>query len=67
MKKAFFMLCLAALAVLSLSCGTSEDKPFAMVGGEALTSGMLIDQYLAISPEARPELATLDEQEQFAH
>jgi parvulin-like peptidyl-prolyl isomerase len=66
MKKTVLVVCLAALAVFSLKCGSSEDKAVARVGGQTLTAGMLKDQYLAITREARPALMTLEEQEQFA-
>jgi peptidyl-prolyl cis-trans isomerase C len=49
-----------------LSCGSSEDKPFAKMGDQVLTTALLKQHYLSISPEARPDLATIDEQEQFA-
>lgn len=65
MKKSVLILCLAALAAFSLTCGKAEDKAVARVGGQVLTVGMVQDHYLAISQEARPELPTLDEQEQF--
>jgi parvulin-like peptidyl-prolyl isomerase len=65
MKKFIMILCLAALAAFSLTCGTSEDKAVARVGGEIMTVAMVKEHYLAISREARPELPTFDEQEQF--
>jgi parvulin-like peptidyl-prolyl isomerase len=55
-----------ALAALSLSCGTSEDKAVASIGGQIMTAGVLKEHYLAITKEARPALMTLEEQEQFA-
>jgi len=66
MKKAIMVLCLATLATFSLSCGSSEDKAVARVGGQIMTVGMFEEAYLAITKEARPALMTLDEQEQFA-
>jgi parvulin-like peptidyl-prolyl isomerase len=66
MKNAILILCLAALAAFSLTCGTSEDKAVARMAGQVITAGMIKEHYLAISQEARPELPTFDEQEQFA-
>jgi len=66
MKKAIMALCLVALAAFSLTCGSSEDKAVARIGGQTMTAAMLKEHYLAISEEARPALMTLEEQEQFA-
>jgi len=66
MKKAIMALCLLALAAFSLTCGSSEDKAVAKVGGQIMTVGMFKEAYLAITKEARPALMTLEEQEQFA-
>jgi hypothetical protein len=66
MRKAIMGLSFVALAAFSLTCGSSEDKAVARVGGQTMTVAMLKEHYLAISEEARPALMTLEEQEQFA-
>jgi parvulin-like peptidyl-prolyl isomerase len=54
------------IAVLSLSCSRTEEKTVARLGQDVITVGMVEEQYLAISPQTRPDLMTIEEKEQFA-
>jgi hypothetical protein len=51
---------------LVLSCSKGEDKAAVRVGDDVITVGQMKAEYLAVSAGARPRLATIDEQEQFA-
>jgi parvulin-like peptidyl-prolyl isomerase len=61
----FWFLALAALG-LALGCSKTDNKAAAKVGKDVITVKMVKDQYLAISPSARPDLKTIDEKEAFA-
>ncbi len=65
MTKTMLMACLVLVMGLALSCSKSEEKVVARLGDDVITAGMIKDEYLAISPGARPVLATIEEQEQF--
>jgi parvulin-like peptidyl-prolyl isomerase len=65
MKKRAFLIVLMSLAALVLSCSKSDDEVVAQMGDEPITAGMIKEEYLSISPGARPALTTLEEQEQF--
>ena len=64
MKKTMIVIFVLA-AGLVLSCSKTEEEVVARLGEEVVTTGMVKDEYLAISPGARPILATIEEQEQF--
>jgi len=64
MKKAIVTI-LLLIAGLVLCCSKSEEDIVARLGEEPITAGMVKEEYLAISPGARPVLATIEEQEQF--
>jgi peptidyl-prolyl cis-trans isomerase C len=66
MHRGVILIGIALLLGLWLSCTKTEDKVAARVGDQVITVGMLKDEFLAISPEARPDLGTIDEKEQFA-
>lgn len=51
---------------LSFGCTKTDNKAVARVGKDVVTVKMIKDQYLAISPTARPELKTIDDKEAFA-
>ncbi|MFH1313244.1 MAG: peptidylprolyl isomerase [Candidatus Eisenbacteria bacterium] len=58
--------CIIGVVFISLSCGQTDEKVAARIGDEVITVGMLKEEYLAISRDARPDLITIDEKEQFA-
>jgi parvulin-like peptidyl-prolyl isomerase len=65
MRKRAYLVFLIPVVALALACSTSEDEVVARMGDEPITAGMIKDEYLAISPTARPALTTMEEQEQF--
>lgn len=64
MKLRLIIPCLV-LAVLA-SCASTEDSVVARVGDYEITVSMIKDEYLSISPHARPRLDTIEEKEAFA-
>ena len=50
---------------LSFGCANTDNKAAARVGKDVITVKMIKDQYLAISPSARPDLKTIDDKEAF--
>lgn len=66
MKRAILVIAGIAAAVLFLSCTKSDDKVAIRVGELQITAKMIRDEYLAMSPAARPDLKTIDEKESFA-
>ncbi len=58
-----FLLIAAAMAVIS--CGKEDQKVVARIGDDVITVGQIKQEYLAISPDARPDLSTVDAKEQF--
>jgi peptidyl-prolyl cis-trans isomerase C len=52
-------------AALLVSCTKTDDKLAARIGGGGLTVKAVKDDYLSISPAARPDLKTIDEKEAF--
>jgi parvulin-like peptidyl-prolyl isomerase len=66
MRKNVLTVCITGALCIFLSCGQSDEKVAARIGDDVITVGMLKDEYLAISRDARPDLVTIDEKEQFA-
>lgn len=66
MRRLFGVPLLLAIAALSLSCTKADNKVVARIGEDAITVKMIEDDYLAMSPAARPDLKTIDEKEAFA-
>jgi peptidyl-prolyl cis-trans isomerase C len=66
MRKNVLAVCIIGAICISLSCGKTDEKVAARIGDDVITAGMLKDEYLAISRDARPDLVTIDEKEQFA-
>jgi peptidyl-prolyl cis-trans isomerase C len=64
MKLRLIIPCLA-LVVLA-SCTSTDDSVVAQVGDYEITVAKIKDEYLAISPHARPRLDTIEEKEAFA-
>jgi parvulin-like peptidyl-prolyl isomerase len=52
-------------ATLLVSCTKTDNKAAARIGSGVLTVKAVKDDYLAISPGARPDLKTIDEKEAF--
>lgn len=52
-------------AALLVSCTKTDDKIAARIGSGGLTVKAVKDDYLSISPAARPDLKTIDEKEAF--
>lgn len=51
---------------LSLSCGQTEEETAARIGEYVITEAMMRDEYLAITKDARPDIITIEQKEQFA-
>lgn len=51
---------------LGLACSKTDKQAAARIGNTVVTAGMIKDEYLGISPGARPDLKTIDEKEAFA-
>jgi peptidyl-prolyl cis-trans isomerase C len=66
MRRNVLAACVIGALCISLSCGQTDEKVAARIGDQVITVGMLKDEYLAISRDARPDLVTIDEKEQFA-
>lgn len=56
---------LIAAAILAISCGKEDQKVAARIGDDVITVGQVKQEYLAISPDARPDLTSIDAKEQF--
>jgi parvulin-like peptidyl-prolyl isomerase len=65
MTKTLLAACLVSVVALGLCCSKSEEEVVARLAGEPVTAGEIMDEYLAISPGARPMLTTVEDQEQF--
>lgn len=66
MARALMICLLAVICGLALSCTKTDKKAAARIGNTVVTVGMVKDEYLGISPSARPDLKTIDEKESFA-
>ena len=66
MRRNVLAVCIIGSLCVCLSCGETDEKVAARIGDEVITVGRLKDEYLAISRDARPDLVTIDEKEQFA-
>ncbi|HVP56634.1 MAG TPA: peptidyl-prolyl cis-trans isomerase [bacterium] len=51
---------------LAVGCANTDNKAVARVGKDVITVKMVKDQYLAISPSARPDLKTIEDRTGFA-
>jgi parvulin-like peptidyl-prolyl isomerase len=61
------IVCLAAGACcFALGCGKTDTRAAARIGEMTITAGQIKDEYIAITPTARPDLKTIDEKESFA-
>jgi parvulin-like peptidyl-prolyl isomerase len=66
MTRALMIYLVVAICGLALSCTKADKKAAARIGNTVVTVGMIKDEYLGISPSARPDLKTIDEKEAFA-
>jgi parvulin-like peptidyl-prolyl isomerase len=66
MRKQLVIGILSAIILTVLACSKDQDRAVARIGEDFITISMIKDQYLAISPQARPDLPTIDEKERFA-
>jgi parvulin-like peptidyl-prolyl isomerase len=66
MRRNVLAVCIIGSLSISLSCGQTDEKVAARIGDDVITVGQLKEEYLAISRDARPDLITIDEKEQFA-
>jgi peptidyl-prolyl cis-trans isomerase C len=65
MKRAIIAAFLVPALGLVLSCSRSEEEAVGKMGDEIITAGMVEDEYLSISPGARPVFQTIEDREQF--
>jgi parvulin-like peptidyl-prolyl isomerase len=65
MERRLFLVFLIPLVALVLSCSKSEEEVVAQLGDQPITAGTIKDEYLSITPGARPVLETIEEREQF--
>lgn len=66
MRSRLVLLCFACFAAVLTSCTSTDERVVAQVGDYEVTVGKIKSEYMAISEQARPPLATMDEKSAFA-